>query len=71
VLLIPKTETSSCGNSTVVNNNNGISYTRKTGRKIQLKETSGENSDSMLKKTSILLLLTEKRDTLTTQPQEI
>jgi len=66
VVLIPRTEISSCGNTKVVNNNNGILSTRKTGRKNQLKETSTNNLVSMLRKTSTLLPLMEKQDTLTT-----
>jgi hypothetical protein len=66
VVLIPKTEMFTCGNSKVVNNNNGILSTRKTGRKTQQKETTGHSLVSTLKKTSTLLPEVEKRDTLTT-----
>jgi hypothetical protein len=65
VVLIPKTEISTCGNSKVVNNNNGISSMSMTGRKIQLKETCGTNSVSLLKKISTLLPTWERKDTLT------
>jgi hypothetical protein len=66
MVLILKTEMFTCGNSKVVNTNNGMLSTRKTGRKIQLKETTGHSLVSTLKKTSTLLPTEEKRDTLTT-----
>jgi hypothetical protein len=66
VVLILRTEISTCGNSKVESNNNGISSTSMTGRKTQPKETITHNLVSMLKKISILLPIKEKEDTLTT-----
>jgi hypothetical protein len=61
-----KTEISTCTNSQETRTSNGISSTKRTGRKTQLKEITTNNLVSMLKKTSTLLPTWEKRDTLTT-----
>jgi len=60
-----KTEISTCGNSKVVNNNNGTSSIPKTGRENQPRVNGIEIGASRLTLTSTSFQLLEKADTLT------
>jgi hypothetical protein len=51
---MPKTETSTCGNSKVENNSNGILSMKRTGRVNQEMENGTENGVSLSIETSTL-----------------